>query len=262
MTARRLICWMLIGMVGGTAPAMATLSRRALDGAVLAPPPGASLPMELVVTDSEGRRAPLRAILQGAPAVLLFADYTCRTLCRPATALVSGALAGTGLTPGRDYHLLLVGLDPKDTAADAADMVQAEVDPAVRPATHALLGGQAATALAAAAGYHAVYDAALDQYAHPAGLIVLRPTGAVSRVLSSLAVNQRDLRLALTEAGDGRIGGALGRLSLLCYGFDAANGVYTPLIGKLLRAGAAVTLLALALLAMMMQRRRLRRLPP
>lgn len=262
MTARGLVCAMLIGMIGGAAPAMAALSRRALEDAALAPPPGASLPMELVVTDSDGRRAPLRAVIGGAPAVLLFADYTCRTLCRPAAALVSGALAGTGLSPGRDYHLVLVGLDPKDTAAQAADMVQAEVDADVRPGTRALLGGEAAAALAAAAGYHAVYDATLDQYAHPADLIVLSPTGAVSRVLSSLAVNARDLRLALTEAGDGRVGGAIGRLTLLCYGFDAAHGVYTPLIGTLLRVGAAVTLVAVALLALAMQRRRLRRLPP
>ncbi len=46
-------------------------------------------------------------------AVLVFADYTCRTLCGPILAFAAGALENTGLTPGRDYHLIVVGIDPK-----------------------------------------------------------------------------------------------------------------------------------------------------
>ena len=58
------------------------------------------------------------------PAFGCFADYTCETLCGPALSIVSDALAQSGLRPGVDFRLVAVELDPKDTAADAANMKQ------------------------------------------------------------------------------------------------------------------------------------------
>ena len=57
---------------------------------------------------------------------------------------------------------------------------------------------------------------------------MLTADGRVARALSSLALNPRDLRLALVEAGEGRIGGLADRITLLCSGFDPVHGVYTP----------------------------------
>ena len=59
---------------------------------------------------------------------------------------------------------------------------------------------------------------------------------------------ERDFRLALIEAGEGRIGSIADRLTLLCYGYDAARGIYTPLIQRILTVAGIVTILAIALL--------------
>ena len=67
-------------------------------------------------------------------------------------------------------------------------------------------------------------------------------------MLSPLALTGRDLRLALTEAGEGRVGSLADRLTLLCYGYDAARGLYTPLIQRILTGAGIVTILAIALL--------------
>ncbi|WP_292613886.1 SCO family protein [Nitrobacter sp. 62-13] len=108
-----------------------------------------------------------------------------------------------------------------------------------------------------ALGYRYRYDAAADQFAHPAGALVLTSDGRVSRSLASLALNPTDLRLALVEAGGGRIGTFTDRLSLLCYGFDAAHGVYTPAIARRLKVLAGLTVIGvLGSIAILEKRRR------
>jgi protein SCO1 len=230
-------------------PARAALTNAELDAVGVSAPPGAHLPLGDRLTDESGRQRPLADVMGGGPAVLIFADYTCRTLCGPALDFATQALAASGLTPGRDYRLVVVGLDPKDGAADAASMKRDRIsDLAVADATTLLTGGADSVGrLTSAVGYRYAYDAEHDQYAHPAVVFVLTRDGKVARVLSELGMNGTDLRLALVEAGAGRIGTLGDHLRLLCYGFDPALGIYTVSIQRALMLLAALTLLVLAL---------------
>jgi protein SCO1/2 len=99
--------------------------------------------------------------------------------------------------------------------------------------------------LTRAIGYRYAYDAEHDQFAHPAGLTVLAPDGRVARVLAGLDSGADDLRLALVEAGQGRVGTLADRVRLLCYGFDPVRGVYTPAVMTILRVCGVLTLLVL-----------------
>jgi protein SCO1/2 len=222
--------------------ARAELTRSELDGVSLAPPAGATAPLSLTFRDIDNKRVTLREVIGGRPSLLLFVDYTCRTICGPALAIASAALAQTSLNPAT-YRLVVIGLDPKDSAEDARAMARQIGDPALEVVTTLLRGDAGAVhRLTGALGYRYRYDADADQFAHPAGALVLTSDGRVSRSLSSLALNPTDLRLALVEAGGGRIGTFTDRLTLLCYGFDAAHGVYTPAIARTLKflAGIAV----------------------
>lgn len=234
----------------------AGLTQHDLADVALTPPPNAVMPLDLTFQDTDGRKRTLRDAIGQRAAIVLFVDYTCRTVCRPAVAIVSGALEQTGLIPNRDFRLLIVGLDPKDTSADAKQLLQQIGDPAVGQATTALMNdGHNVAQLAQSAGYRFAYDAQIDQYAHPAGLLVLNRDGRITRTLSSLAANPQDLKLALVEAGEGRVGGIQDRLTLLCYGFDAVHGIYTPVIRNLLDVGAGLTVLAVAGALLLLWRR-------
>jgi protein SCO1/2 len=237
--------------------ARAGLTQSDLASVSLSPPPDAAVPLQLEFRDLGDKRITLEKAIDGHPSLLLFVDYTCRTICGPALAIASGALSQSGLDPTTDYRLIVAGLDPKDTLDDARAMAQQIGDLRIDRATILLRGdAENLRQLAAALGYRYQYDGAIDQFAHPASAIVLTRAGRVSRVLSSLALNPRDLGLALVEAGEGRTGSIGDRLTLRCYGFDAMRGVYTLAIARTLQLLAIATVFGLLAFLIFLRRRR------
>src|SRR5437763_816208 len=85
----------------------------------ISPPANAMFPPDAVVTDEAGHRRNLGDLIS-RPAVLVFADYTCSTLCGPIVAFVASALERSGLRAGEQFQLIVIGLDPKDNALAAA----------------------------------------------------------------------------------------------------------------------------------------------
>lgn len=242
----RFLALILALLVSGSA--QAALTRSQLDGVALAPSADARVPLDDTFRDLDGHTVTLGKALGGRPAILLPVDYTCRTTCGPALSILSGALGATSLVPGRDYRLVLVGLDPRDGAAEARAFSDPQIEGTPLAASTAVLIGDAAAVarLTHAIGYSYVFDAANDAFAHPTGLVALTADGRVARALSSLALNPTDLKLALVEAGEGRIGSVLTQLSLLCYGFDAAHGIYTASIARILQLAGGATLVLIA----------------
>src|SRR5262249_25139779 len=187
--------------------------------------------------------------LDGRPSLLILADYTCRAICGPVVALVASSLERSKLTPGVDYRLIVIGLDAKDRPADAQAMKRGQLgdDGALAQASSFLTADDAALAqLTQALGYRAVYDSANDQFAHPAAVFVLTADGRVARALSGLGIDAGDIRLALVEASEGKVGGFADRIRLLCYGFDPGVGAYTPSIHWLLLVVCLVSTAGLA----------------
>ncbi|MGE7414535.1 electron transporter [Methylobacterium tarhaniae] len=245
-------------LAGFAGPAGAGLTPKDLSGVGLAPPPGARAPLEAAFTDSaDGRRLSLGEALSGRPTLLMPLDYACRNVCDPMLAVAGTALAATGLAPGTDYRLVTLGLNPRADAGTARAMVAGQLGQGPLLASAAVLIGAPGPveAVTRALGYAYAYDRDTESYAHPAGALVLTGDGRVARALSPLAMTARDLRLALVEAGEGRVGGLADRLVLLCYGYDPQSGIYTPLIRRILTASGVVTVLGIALLVLALHRR-------
>jgi protein SCO1 len=255
---QRWIAAALLGLSLLPTPAAARLSAAELGRVAVSPEPGARVPLDLPVIDATGDRpTSLGAVLDGRPALLLPVDYTCGNVCDPMIGLSADALAATGLRP-EERRLVLVGIDPRDDAATARSRIAALWgDRGGKPVI--LVAGDAAVArLTETLGYRFAYDASTDSFAHPAAALLVTGDGRLARVLSPLALNGKDLRLALTEAGDGRVGTLADHLALLCYGYDAAKGVYTPLIGRILTVGAILTILGIGGLILALVRIRAR----
>ncbi len=232
-----------------SAPASAGLTAEQLANVGVTPPVDARLPLDARLTDLDGRATSLSDAIGGRPAVVVFADYDCPQLCSPILALAGLALGRSGLVPGRDYRLVVIGFNPKATADDGKRMIGGQIGFAspIGQATTALMASEPIAArLTSAVGYHYAYDPALARFAHPAALLVVTSDGRLSRVLSGLAITGDDARLALVEAGKGTIGALADQVRLLCYGFSAAVGFYADRVRILLAAAGVATLVAIA----------------
>ena len=243
------------------APAAANFTSAQLAAISASPPQHAGLPLTLSFEDENGRPTTIGNAIHGVPAVVIFADYTCRTLCGPIVEFTAAGLAKTGLRPGVDYRLVVIGINPRDGIDTARAMRAAHIDPnnGVGHAAVFLSGRdseiQAATQ---AVGLHYAYDAEHDQYAHPAAAYVVDSDGRVRRVMSPIGLDGGDLRLALIDAGRGPVGGFADQLHLLCYGFDPAQGIYTERVTTMLgyAAGATLVILAGGIFGMVVRQRR------
>jgi protein SCO1/2 len=250
---------LLVLFLLAASPASAGLTAQQIASVGITPPPNAAVPLGLGFRDDAGRSRTLGSALAAPADILVLVDYTCRTLCGMSLAATAAGLRDAGLAPGTNYRLVVVGIDPKDGAADAAAMRKAELGGLPRiDAAATFLRGDAASvdALTAALGYRAVYDAANDQYAHPTAALVLTHDGRLSRVMPALALDGANLRLALVEAARGRLGTLADHIRLLCYGFDPVTGFYGPAILVALKAGGAATLIALGAGLWFLSRRR------
>jgi len=231
------------------AAAHAGLTQQQLGAVYADPKPDAQLPLAVQFTDAAGKRITFGEAIDGKPAVIVFADYTCTTLCGPILAFAAGGLEKTGLEAGRDFRLIVIGIDPKDSLADARAMKASHVGTGTPlAASTVMLTGKAGAidTVTAAAGYHYAYDKDADQFAHPAVAYVLTAQGRVSRVLSGLGLDAADLRLALVDAGQGRVGTIADRIRLLCYCFDPATGIYSASIARIMLAAGILTVIAMA----------------
>jgi protein SCO1/2 len=255
------IIMLMLATLATTLPAQANFTSAELSQIAAVPPPHAALPPAIAFRDEDGRTVTIGQAVGGVPVVVIFADYTCRTLCGPIVEFTADGLGKTGLRPGKDYRLVVIGLNPRD-GIDTARAMRAHHIAANSPVEHAaifLSGDEPAIAAAAqAVGLRYAYDPAHDQYAHPAAAYIVDAGGRVSRVMSPIGLDGGDLRLALVDAGHGAVGGLADQLHLLCYGFDPAHGIYTERITTLLTFACLATLVVLAggIAAMVMLQRR------
>lgn len=247
MTLRAALAAMFV--VALAVPAAARVSQTVLNAVYVDPKPGAALPLQLGFRDDTGQPMTLAQALGGHASVFVFADYTCRTLCGPILDFTTTALQKSGLRPGADYRLVVVGLDPRDGLATARAMRASHLDeggPIARSAVFLTGAKDAVASTTAALGYHYAYDPEADQFAHPAAVFVLTREGRVTRVLSGVGLDGDDMRLALVEAGEGRVGTLADRFRLLCYCYDPALGIYSARINLLLDTACGLTLAMMA----------------
>ena len=226
---------------------------------------GERVPLDAVFRDERGAARPLRHWFDdGLPVVLALVYFECPMLCVMELEGLVASLRAVGLDAGKDFHVLVVSIDPGETPALAAarksqllDAYQAGgAHTGAAAGWHLLTGEQPAIdALAGAVGFRYAYDEASDEYAHAAGIAVATPGGVLSRYLLGIEFPARDLRLALVEASQGAIGNAVDQLLLLCYHYDPATGRYGFQIFAALRAGGLLTFGLLAVFVVLSLRK-------
>jgi protein SCO1/2 len=204
------------------------------------------VPLNLIFKDEAGRDVPFSSFFsKGKPVLLAPVYYRCPMLCTQILTGVESTLKAVTFDPGRDFEVVAVSFDPKDTPELAASKKQMYLRRYGRPNTangwHFLTGDTAnVKSLLDAVGYHYKYDPKTDQYAHASGIMILTPDGRVSRYFYGVEYAPRDVRLGLVEASQNKIGNPVDAVLLFCFHYDPATGKYGAIALNLLRASAAL----------------------
>jgi protein SCO1 len=221
------------------------------------------LPLDLQFKDEDGRTVKLRDYFGKRPVLMAFVYYDCPMLCTQVLNGIDTSLTVLTETVGKEFDVVAVSFDPRETPVLANGKKKAQVDRYKRPGSaagwHFLTGEEPAIKeLTNAAGFHYVWDEKTQQFAHPSGIIVVTPDGRLARYFFGIEYASRDVKFALIESSAGRIGNAIDQLLLYCYHYDPATGSYGFAAMRAVRIGGALTLAALVGFVVLSIRREMR----
>lgn len=202
------------------------------------------LPFDAAFKDEKGRDVKLGQYFTGKrPVVLAMIFYNCTMLCSQVLNGTMTGLKGTQYTPGKEFDVVVVSIDPKETpvlaAAKKKNYLAEYGFTGTEDGWHFLTGTEAnILKVTNAAGYFYAYDKSTQQYAHPGGIVLSTPQGKVARYFTGIQYEPRDLKFSMIEAGENKIGSPIDLILLRCFHYDPNTNSYSLAIMQVLRLGA------------------------
>ena len=218
------------------------------------------LPLDATFRDESGQTVTLGSYYGKRPVLLAFIYYECPMLCTQVLNAMTATISTMSLTAGKDFELVLVGIDPRETPAQAAakktEYLRRYKRQGAEAGWHFLTGDEPEIQrVAKAAGFRYAWDEQTQQYAHPTGIIVTTTDGRLARYLFGIEYGPRDLNLSLVEASEGKVGSFADQLLLFCYHYDPMTGRYGIYVMRTLRVAGVATVLLIGTFIVVMVRR-------
>lgn len=248
-TSARIFCWVtLVHFASAQMMDPTKAAARAFTEVGIEQQLNEQIPLDLKFTDEQGNVVELGKYFHTKPVIISLVYYRCPMLC---TQILNGMVQTfktLTFTAGKEFDVVTVSIDHRETHAMAADKKETYVTEYARPGVaegwHFLVGDSLSIAqLADAVGFKFVYDVPTQQFAHASGIMVATPQGKLARYLYGIEYGGRDLTFSLMEAAKEKIGSPVDKLLLLCYHYDPTTGKYGMVVANLLRAGGALTML-------------------
>ena len=206
------------------------------------------IPLNLIFRDDSGRELPLSAYFGSRPVVLALVYYQCPMLCTQVLNGMVMSLRGMSLESGRDFVVVTVSIDPTETPELASKKKAEYLRRYAKGGDgwHFLTGAEPQIKeLAGAVGFRYAYDPKTKQYAHASAIMVVTPSGRLSRYFYGIEYPPRDLRLGLVEASENKIGSPVDEVLLYCFHYDPNTGKYSAIVMNIVRLAGVLTLLIL-----------------
>jgi protein SCO1 len=218
------------------------------------------MPMDVNFRDEAGRDVRLGDYFGQKPVLLALVYYGCPMLCNQVEQGVVGSLKMLSFSPGRDYEVVFVSFDPRESPEMAAQKKQEALKHFGRSETatgwHFLTGSkESIDTVTQAANFRYSFDAKHGVFAHASGIMLLTPGGRISRYFYGVEYPSRDVRLGLVDASAGKIGSPIDQLLLYCFEYDPSTARYSTTILRILRLSGVATILALVVGILIFRRR-------
>ncbi len=210
----------------------------------------AQVPLDLTFRDEDGKQVKLRDYFGKRPVILTLVYYQCPMLCTQVLNGLTSSLNVLKFDAGKEFDIVTVSIDPRETPEMAKSKKGVYIGRYRRAGAqqgwHFLTGDQENIAkLASAVGFRYVFDAKTDQFAHASGIMVLTPDGKIAQYYYGIEYSPKDLRLAVIEASQEKIGNIVDEVVLYCYHYDPTSGHYTAMVVNVVRAAGVFTVVLL-----------------
>ncbi|MDE3105521.1 MAG: SCO family protein [Acidobacteriota bacterium] len=225
------------------------------------------LPLDAEFVDDTGRTVKLGDYFGKRPAVLSLVYYNCPMLCSEELDGMTGALEMVKLTPGKDFDVIVISIDPTETPELAARKKAFYLKRYGRPETaagwHFLVGKkQQIDAVSQAVGFGYVQvpgpDGKLDQYAHASSIELVTTDGHLAQYYLGVEYSPKDMLLGLIEASGNKIGSPVANILTYCYHYDPQANKHSLIVARVVQLGGMVTLAGLGGFMFLMFRRDLK----
>ena len=225
---------------------------------------GASLPLDLEFYDETGTPVKLGSYFGDKPVILSLVYYDCPMLCTEVLNGLNRSLAPLNFTIGDEFEVLSVSFDPRETPQLAgqkkAVYTQRYNRPGAKEGWHFLTGeAPAIDALTGTVGFNYVYDEDEGQFVHGSAIMIVSPKGTVSHYFFGIEYPSEDIRLALIESSEEKLGNVFDQIMLYCFNYDPEQGRYGVVIMNSMRVAGVITLLTMGSFMFIMFKRDRRR---
>jgi protein SCO1/2 len=225
------------------------------------------LPLDAQFVDDTGKNVRLGDYFGKHPAILSLVYYNCPMLCSEEMDGIASALEMVRLTPGKDFEIILISIDPSETPEIAAKKKAFYLKRYGRPETangwHYLTGKQPAIdAVCNATGFGYVRvpgpDGKLDQFAHASAIEVVTTDGRLAQYYLGVEFSPKDILLGLIEASGNRIGSPVANILTYCDHYDPQTNRHSLVVARVVQLGGMMTVVSLGSFMFVMFRRDLK----
>ena len=217
------------------------------------------IPPHLPFRDETGNTVQLADYFGKKPMILNLVYYQCPMLCGEVLSGLESALRVLKFDVGKEFDVLTISFDPKETpemaAAKKAEYLKRYGRAGAAEGWHFLTGPQSSIdALTKVAGFQYQYDPKSGQFAHATAIMVLTPEGKIAQYYYGIEFAPKDLRLGLVQASQNKIGNLVDEVLLYCYHYDPDTGKYGAIVSRILKIAAGATIFILGTFLVVMFR--------
>lgn len=224
---------------------------------------GGQLPMDTEMKDEAGNLVKLGSFFNSKrPVIVAFVYYECPMLCNQVLNGLTGSLKGVSFDAGKEFDVVAISFDAKEfdkpelAKNKKASYMQRYGRPGTEQGWHFLTGTEASIkAVTEAAGFSFKWDEKSNQFAHAAGVMVVTPDGKLSRYLYGIDYSPKDIKFAVMESAESKVGNPVEQLLLYCFHYDPSTGKYGLAILNVMRLGGIATLAGMGVMGFVFWRR-------
>ena len=218
------------------------------------------IPLDLTFRDETGKAVHLGDYIGKKPVILSLVYYRCPMLCNELLVGLESALKAVKFDVGKEFDVLTVSFDPKDTpevaTAKKAEILNRYNRSGSADGWHFFTGPQESiAALTKAAGFQYQYDPKTGQFAHTTAIMILTPEGRIAQYYYGVEFPPKDLRLGLIQASESKIGTLADQVTLYCYHYNPNTGKYSAIISRIIQLSGGLTILGIGTVLLVLFRR-------